>query len=118
MVGGRLLEELNKTTARNWTRQAILAGRITPENKTMVSGRTTELVNNQLCKSNDPHVIALAQISGARLLYSNDNTLQDDFQDKNLLDNPRGKVYTTLVNRHVTPAHESLLRRRNLCRMS
>lgn len=45
------------------------------------------------CQSDDSHIIALARVSGARVLYTNDRQLQNDFTDKNLLRNPRGKVY-------------------------
>ena len=44
----------------------------------------TALTLSDSCRSNDPHVIALAQINGARLLYSNDEALQKDFGDKRL----------------------------------
>ena len=53
--------------------------------------------------SNDAHVIALAQVSGARLLYSNDSDLQDDFKDKSLIDSPRGRIYTTERGRRLQP---------------
>ena len=51
-----------------------------------------------------PHVLALAQVSGARLLYSNDQTLQRDFKNSKLIKNPRGNVYTTLRNKNVAPS--------------
>ena len=52
------------------------------------------LVERGVCQSNDQHVIALAIVSGARLLYSNDRRLQRDFKDRRLID-PPGKVYST-----------------------
>lgn len=44
-------------------------------------------------KSDDPHIIALAQVSGARLLCSRDKALHQDFLAKELIDKPRGSVY-------------------------
>ena len=44
-------------------------------------------------RSDDPHVLALARASGARLLYTDDAALMDDFTDKRFIDGPRGKVY-------------------------
>ncbi len=44
-------------------------------------------------RSNDHHVLALARHSGARVLYTSDKNLMDDFTNKKLIDNPRGKVY-------------------------
>ena len=67
-------------------------------------------------KSDDPHIIALAQVSGARLLYSNDKSLQQDFKNKDLINNPRGKVYITNECRgNFSSGHKKLLVRRDLC---
>lgn len=44
-------------------------------------------------RSDDPHVLALARASGARLLYTDDAALMDDFKDRRFIDDPRGKVY-------------------------
>lgn len=50
-------------------------------------------------RSDDPHVLALARTSGARVLYTADNELIADFKNKAILDNPRGKVYSGVSNR-------------------
>jgi hypothetical protein len=44
-------------------------------------------------RSDDPHIIALAKVSGARLLCSLDHDLHFDFLSKQLIDKPRGSVY-------------------------
>ena len=44
--------------------------------------------------SDDPHVLALARATGVRLLYTGDRRLMDDFKNKELIDRPRGKVYS------------------------
>ena len=44
-------------------------------------------------KSDDPHIIALARVSGARLLYTADAALIADFKNSALI-KPRGKVYS------------------------
>ncbi len=44
-------------------------------------------------RSDDPHVLALARFSGARLLYTHDGHLIEDFKNKTIIDGPRGKVY-------------------------
>ena len=49
-------------------------------------------------RSNDPHVLALARASGARLLYAGDKKLMDDFKDKRFIDQPRGQVYSRATN--------------------
>ena len=116
VAGGKLLQELNKTSARDWVRQSLLSGRARREDDALITEKAGELADKGLCKSDDTHVIALAKVSGARLLYSNDANLQDDFGNKNLIDKPRGKIYSTRIDKEFTKVHLGLLKRRNLCR--
>lgn len=44
--------------------------------------------------SNDHHIIALARLSGARVLFSRDERLHEDFKNRQILNRPRGRVYT------------------------
>ena len=85
-------------------------------NDDRVSTVTAEVATTGLCRSNDQHVIALAQVSGARLLYANDGDLQRDFKKKALIGSPRGKVYSTKKHPELRPHHKQLLRR-NTCRL-
>lgn len=48
--------------------------------------------------SDDPHVIALARFSGARVLHTHDKKLMEDFGTKDLIDGPRGTVYSSVRN--------------------
>ena len=50
--------------------------------------------NNAAVCSNDPHLLALAKFSGARVLYTGDTNLIKDFKNKQLIDDPRGKIYS------------------------
>ena len=52
-------------------------------------------------KSNDLHILALARASRARLLYTKDKNLIDDFKTKAIIDGPRGSVYSSAKNRHI-----------------
>ena len=117
VLGGHLRDELVKTNAREWVRQALLADRIRNVSDTKVRARTDALRNSEKCMSHDPHVIALAQISRARLLYTNDGKLHHDFNNKQLIDNPRGKVYSSRQHKDFRKNHRSLLQRRDLCRI-
>ena len=45
-------------------------------------------------RSDDPHVLALARAAGVRLLYTADSDLISDFEDRRVIDRPRGKVYS------------------------
>ena len=117
VLGGRLRRELDRIQRlREWRLQAVLAGRITLLNDDAVDGKARELEQQDACRSDDEHVIAVAQLGGARLLYSNDSDLQDDFRDKALTDQPRGKVYSTRIRDNLTPVHQRLLANRSLCR--
>ena len=52
-------------------------------------------------RSNDAHVLALARQSGARLLYTDDSDLTQDFKDKQFVDRPRGSVYSKSSHDHL-----------------
>ena len=118
VVDGKLLEELEASSQgfREWAREAVSAGRMRIVNSSEIDARTERVQHERTYRSDDPHVIALAQVSGARLLYSNDADLQRDFKDKNLIDSPRGKVYSTLHNENFQDSHRRLLGNRSLCR--
>jgi predicted nucleic acid-binding protein len=47
-------------------------------------------------RSDDPHIIALARESGARVLCSEDADLIADFVNPKLVPNPRGKICTAI----------------------
>ena len=117
VVGGKLYQELVRASAefRVWGSAALLTGDMTRKDANEVNAKEQEIRGDREYNSDDPHVLALAQISGARLLYSNDRALQQDFADRRLINDPRGKVYSTLVNRDFSRSHRNLLSRRDLC---
>ena len=94
VVGGQLATELNKVTAaRRFVRALQQAGRarLIPEQEA-----NTEAAKIQgSCLSNDAHVIALARVSGARILCARDKRLHQDFGNPILISNPKGHVYQT-----------------------
>ena len=117
VVGGKLQEELDGHSPgfRQWASQAILARQMQIVNEHAVNDRERQIRRAREHRSDDPHVLALAQVSGARLLYSNDRHLQQDFTNHRLINRPRGKVYSTLRDKNYSRSHKSLLSRRNLC---
>lgn len=119
VIGGQLLKELERASDdfKKWAKIAQSFGKIQRVDKGEVNAVEEDLRNTSSCKSNDLHIIALAQVSGARLLYSNDKRLQQDFKNKELIDKPRGKVYSTNQGREeFSPDHKNLLARKDLCR--
>ncbi len=122
VAGGQLLQELSGAeNFKNWFQQALLSGtaRRVPDDK--VKAETDSLISANLCRSNDAHVLALARVSGARLLFTNDLTLRADFKNRNIIGPARGNIYSTLKNDDVDdtkvgPGHRSLLNsRRKFC---
>jgi len=114
IAGGKLLSELDKVSNfQKWRKRAVSAGRITILNGNNVNQKANRVAPR--CKSDDPHVIAVAIIGNARFLYSNDDNLQKDFRNPNLVNNPRGSVYSTRHNDDFTQNHRRLLMR-NPCK--
>lgn len=69
------------------------AGRLRFVQDSAVDALEGQLIAAGVVSSDDPHVIALGQLSGVRLLCSNDQGLHADWTNKDLLDKPRGRVY-------------------------
>ena len=99
-----------------WLRSALRNGRARSVPDEVVDDHASRLRREGGCISNDPHVLALALVSGARLLYTNDTALIEDFGNREIVARPRGKVYTTARTANVTDAHQRLLAARDLCR--
>ena len=113
-VGGKARRELARhRAAEAWLLEGIRAGRVRSENDDEVDRLSEELEDR--CRSDDPHIVALAMVSGARLLYSNDGPLNQDFGDRDLVNTPRGKVFSTQESSRFTNVHRGLLSRRDLC---
>jgi predicted nucleic acid-binding protein len=102
VYGGPLVKEYNRNTE---VRRTVLslerAGMALRISESLIAEEITWLERNEHCLSNDPHIIALARVSGARLLCSNDGDLGQDFTNKALVDHPRGKIYKSIDHRHL-----------------
>lgn len=116
VVGGKLLQELcGYDEFSRWLKTAMRLGYARGVDEDEVDAETRSLQNEALCRSNDEHIIALARVSGARLLFTNDLSLQKDFKDQHLINSPRGAIYTTVRSKHLTSTHKNLLKRTDLC---
>lgn len=107
----------NLTEFPRWMDELVRAGVIHDLDDSRIDQLAEEIEAGGILESNDSHIIALAQESGARLLFSNDSMLQTDFKNSGLLNSPRGKVYTTKCHKEFRPAHKRLLGRRDLCNL-
>ncbi len=116
VMGGKLADELNRDSRfQEWGRTAVEYGRLRIVDSTEVGEQAAKLRNANACVSDDEHIAALAQLSGARLLFSNEPNLHRDFKSKVLLDNPRGKVYSTKDGKEFTSGQRRLLANKSLC---
>ena len=109
VVGGKLLRELDLDSKfRQWFRNAQRTGRVVRVKDDDVDTRTAMLQQQPQWQSNDHHIIALAQLSKARLLFTNDVALQADFRSIG------GRNYSTAVSGDFSNTHKQLLSR-NIC---
>lgn len=120
VVGGQIRQELGSSGAAQWLQELDRAGKLTRVDDSRVdrqaaSLRSVPASDPGSCRSDDHHVIALAQISGARLLFSNDKDLHKDFKNKRLIDQPSGTVYSTLARKDFTSHRRAQLRKHH-CR--
>ena len=95
-------EYFRSEKVKRMVRQLDQAGRAKAVPDAEVDAKTRAVAPQ--CVSDDPHVIALAQVSGARLLCSLDHALHRDFTNPQLINAPRGHVYQNAT-------HEPLIRR-------
>ena len=116
VVGGDVLRELEPSADfQRAFGERLQAGRARRIPDDIVDAETEALRSQGVCRSNDEHVLALARVSGARLLFTNDRALQDDFRDRSIVGGTRGRVYTTRERSDVRTAHRNLLNRADLC---
>lgn len=106
-------EHAKPTTITEWVVQIQQAGRLRSMNDITVDARADEIEKLGRCRSDDYHIIALAEISGARMLYSKDDALRQDFGDTDLLADPRGK--TCPRNQSLSKTKAWLNQNKNLC---
>lgn len=103
VYGGKLAREYKKLgRLRGLIREYDRKGALRKISDTQVDQATQKLERTSLCKSDDAHIIALARVSGVRLLCSHDKDLHRDFTNPRLL-SPAGSVYQK-------PRHSDLIR--------
>lgn len=83
-------------------------GSARPVDDNRVQQETDRLRREDGCCSDDHHIIALALVSGVRLLCSEDRELHADFKNRSLL-NPPGSIYQDASHAHLVRQHCSML---------
>ena len=118
VIAGKLKIEIEKVDkAKKWFQQAKRRGIVYQEDSKTVADEAERLAVSGLCKSNDFHVLALAKVSGARLLYTNDKNLIKDFGNIKIINKPRGKIYREPKRGKFDKRYRKLLNE-NVCRKS
>jgi predicted nucleic acid-binding protein len=102
VIGGKLLSELAQTKLRTLLLEWERGGR-THRLKDDEVERITQEFQSQTIESDDPHVLAVALLSGCRLIYTFDANLIKDFKNIRLL-SPKGKVVTPTTSKRVADA--------------
>jgi hypothetical protein len=100
VIGGKNFIELTKI--RGFTRLLRAldeAGRVRKIPKLQIEKEETVL--KEACNSNDRHIVALARISGARVLCTNDKSLCSDFLNRALIFRPGGHIYKDETHGHL-----------------
>ena len=127
VAGGRLFHELSQNpNFQQFFAYRHQAGRAVRIPDAVVDAAAAELRARGICRSNDVHVLALAQVSRARLLFTNDRALKQDFMNPDIIPGASGRIYSTDRGRHtrryaaqeirnVTRTHRDLLNRTDLC---
>jgi hypothetical protein len=100
IIGGRLKLELARTGLLTRT-LAVLdqAGRLKRLDDEKVRSMAASIAN--LCCSNDSQVVAVALLSGCRLIYTKDHNLQKDMKNRKII-KPTASIYKSR-------SHERLL---------
>lgn len=116
VLGGKLTEELGSSNSfERWAETAIADGRVRSFNHDDVVAETESLAADWQGSSNDQHVIALARVSRARILYAIDGNLCEDFKNPSLVPTPRGRLYPTGDSQNAMRRRRQLLNQGNLC---
>lgn len=110
-IGGKLKSEI-PSGLQPWLAEGIRAGWIVNVPDGEVNQEESRLVDRHVLESNGYHIVALARVSGARVLISCDQALRQDFRNRSLISQPPGKLLP--FNANITRVRKFLQQQR-LC---
>jgi predicted nucleic acid-binding protein len=93
-IGGTKLKAEYKNNGKFIRFLAELArqGQVFKVSDAVVDEKANQIASSSSPKSDDPHILAIAALSNARILVSHDQPLHQDFTSTNFFI-PKGKVY-------------------------
>jgi hypothetical protein len=100
VVGGKLTRELSRAGLQTIMVVLSRAGRLHAVDDEKVEVVTKTVTKANQCCSNDCHVIAVAMVSGCRLIFTRDHNLHADAKNKAIL-NPPASIYQTKSHSHL-----------------
>lgn len=109
LVGGALLREDLGEAYVNLIAELQQKGVVVRVDDAAVDEAAARLTEEGQCRSNDAHIVALAKVGRATLLYSNDSDLHRDFTNPAPLKG--GKIYSTQRSKDFRPGQRKLLAR-------
>jgi hypothetical protein len=96
IYGGKLAAELLRVgKAASYLRALRQAGRARLWPEAEVEERQRKITDLRVCKSNDPHVLALVCLSGARTVCTEDKNLWADLRNRAVVSKPKVGIYRT-----------------------
>jgi hypothetical protein len=102
VIGGQLADELSAVrSVTRFIRALSQAGRARLIPAQEVVAEQERIILTGICRSDDPHVIALARVSGVRVLCSQDVKLHADFKNLELISAPKGAIYQGAKHRRL-----------------
>jgi hypothetical protein len=101
-------EIARSATAQRWFATLMKAGRAIAVSDSEVDALERTLAEREACGSDDEHVIALANVSGARVVCSEDRALMTDLKNRKLVRRPKVRIYRKAT-------HVALLRHDKCC---
>lgn len=119
VTGGKLTMEIGSLCQNflDWAREAERVSKLIIINNSKIHAEIAEVVKIRGLRSNDAHVLAIARISGARLLYANDGPLLEDFINSRVITRPAGDTMTSSTGDALTNEdRETLVRATERCR--
>lgn len=115
LTGGKLTMEIGDLCPRflEWAKEAERTGKLKRMSHSKIHREITEVIKRKHGGSplNDAHILAIARLGGARLLYANDKDLLENFVDPRLVSRPRGDTLTSLTGGRVTDEDREILER-------
>ncbi|RWN49455.1 MAG: hypothetical protein EOS03_03065 [Mesorhizobium sp.] len=99
VTGGKHKREILLTKLGNLLQELLLSGSITEYSEENIVAKVAPLLSSLV--SDDDHIVGLALESGARVLFTHDAMLEQDFTNEKVLGKPRGKIYKYKYHRHL-----------------